>query len=159
MTAQPSYAPPPPPAPPPSFLPNWVRWLGLGCGAFLLLGAVVGSVFFVALRLATAGPEKTVKAFLAAAATGDFAAAHGYFSEPLKRAKPLAQFSQEASPYRHLFAVTDTTFSNRSVDMSGAELSGSVTLQSGTTIPAAFKLVRENGQWRLSEYQIGTPLN
>src|SRR5262245_39956841 len=108
MTAQPSYAPPPPPAPPPSFLPAWARWLGLGCGSFLLFGAVIGSLVFVVVRMGTAGPEKTVKAFLDAAGSGDFTTAHGYFSEPLKQQQPLAAFSSVAAANRNLFQVSDT---------------------------------------------------
>jgi hypothetical protein len=156
MTAQPSYAPPPPPAPPPSSLPAWVRWVGLGCGAFVLLGVVVGSVIFLVVRKATAGPEATIQAFLAAAGSGDFTAAHGYFAAPLKEVQPLEQFSSVAAANRHLFEVKETTFNNRSVDLNGAELSGTVTLATDTELPATFKLVKEGGEWRLISYQIGS---
>ena len=153
---QPSYAPPPPPAPPPSALPPVVRWIGLGCGAFLLLSAVAGSLFFLVLKKATAGPEQTVQAFLAAAGSGDFATAHGYFSEALKEKQPLAEFSDLAAKHQQAFQVQDTTFNNRSVNLGGAELSGSVTLTSGDQLPASFKLVKEKGQWRLISYQLGS---
>ncbi len=156
MTAQPSYAPPPPPGPPPSSLPGWARWLGLGCGAFLLFATLIGSVVFLVVQRATKGPEDAVKAFLTAAGNGDYAAAHDYFSAPLKQAQPFEQFKAVAAANRQLFQVQDTTFNNRSVDLSGAELSGTVTLTSGTTLPASFKLVKEADQWRLTSYQIGT---
>ena len=156
MTAQPSYAPPPPPAPPPSTLPSWARWIGLGCGAFILFAAVAGTVFVVFLQKATAGPEQTVQAFLAAAGSGDFAIAHGYFSERLKEIQPLDEFTAQAEAHQQLFQVKDTTFNSRSVDLRGAELAGSVTLTSGDTLPASFKLVKENGQWRLTSYQLGS---
>ena len=156
MTAQPSYAPPPPPGPAPSFLPAWLRWVGLGCGAFLLLASIAGSVGFVVVHKATGGPEKAVQAFLAAAGRGDYAAAHAYFSEPLKQVQPLDQFASEASAHRQAFQVKDTTFNNRSVTLDGAELSGSVTLVGGETLPASFKLVKENGEWRLTSYQLGS---
>jgi hypothetical protein len=155
MTAQPSYAPPPPPAPPPSVLPLWARWLGLGCGALLLLAAVAGTVFTVFLQKATAGPEQTTQAFLAAAGTGDFATAHSYFSERLKEVQPLEQFARQAEAHQQLFQVKDTTFNSRSVDLRGAELSGTVTLATGNELPASFKLVKENGEWRLTSYQLG----
>ncbi len=155
MAAQPTYAPPLPPAPPPSPLPAWLRFLGIGCGALLLLGMVAGSLFFLLMRKATEGPEETVKAFLAAAGSGDYDTAHGYFSEELKRVQPLGQFSAQAAAHQQVFQVQDTTFNNRSVDPSGAKLSGSVTLTSGTELPASFELVKENGQWRLTSYQLG----
>jgi hypothetical protein len=155
MSAQPSYAPPPPPAPSPSYLPAWLRWIGLGCGAFLLFASLVGSVLFVVVHKATGGPEKAIQEFLAAAGRGDYATAHGYFSEPLKQVQPLEQFTAEASAHQQAFQVQETTFNNRSVTLDGAELSGSVTLVGGATLPASFKLVKENGQWRLTSYQLG----
>jgi hypothetical protein len=150
------YGSPAPLAPPPSPIPGWARWLALGCGALMLLGMVIGTVTFLVVQKATEGPEQTVQAFLAAAAAGDFETAHGYFAEPLKQVQPYEQFSAVASANQQLFAVEDTTFSNRSVDMAGAELSGTVTLAGGTVLPASFKLVRENGEWRLNSYQIGS---
>ena len=155
MAAQP-YAPPPPPAPPPSPLPGWLRFLGIGCGALLLLGMVAGSLFFLLIRKATEGPEETVKAFLTAAGSGDFDTAHGYFSADLKRVQPRDQFSAQAAAHQQLFQVRDTTFDNRSVDLQGAKLSGSVTLTAGPVLPASFELVKEDGQWRLTSYQLGS---
>ena len=154
--APPGYGSPAPPAPPPSFLPGWAKWLGLGCGALLLLGAVIGTVVTLVVQRATAGPEQTVQAFLAAAAAGDFQAAHAYFAEALKTAQPYEQFSSVAGANQQLFAVADTTFNNRSVDLAGAKLSGTVRLASGAEMPASFELVRENGEWRLVSYQIGS---
>jgi hypothetical protein len=104
---------------------------------------------------ATAGPERVVHAFLDAAAEGDWSAAHAHFSEALKGVQPLDQFTAIGAANQHLFQVSDTTFNSRSVDLEGAELSGTVTLTAGTELPASFRLVRENGEWRLNSYQIG----
>ena len=57
---------------------------------------------------------------------------------------------QLAAAHQQLFQVQDTTFNSRSVDLSGAKLSGSVTLTGGTELPASFELVKESGQWRLT---------
>lgn len=154
--APPGLGPPAPVAPPPSFLPAWARGALLGCGALLLAGTVLGAIFFTVLQKATAGPEQTVQAFLAAAAAGDFATAHGYFAENLKQVQPFEQFSAVAGANRHLFAVEETTFNSRSVDLAGAKLAGSVTLADGTELPASFELVRDGSDWRLVSYQIGT---
>jgi len=155
MTAQPSYAPPPPPAPPPSALPPVVRWIGLGCGAFLLLGVVASSVFFLVIKKATSGPEQTIQAFLAAAGSGDSATAHGYFSAALKRKQPLEEFGQAVASHQQLFQVRETTFNSRSVNLAGAELAGTLTLTSGDELPASFTLIKEDGEWRLTSYQLG----
>ena len=152
----PGYGPPAPAGPPPSFIPPPARWLLLGCGAIMLLGMVIGTVVTLVVQKATEGPEQTVQAFLAAAAAGDFEAAHGYFAEPLKVAQPYETFSSVAAANQHLFAVEETTFNSRSIDMSGAKLAGTVRLATGTELPASFDLVQENGEWRLVSYQIGS---
>ncbi|HXT20346.1 MAG TPA: hypothetical protein VN923_06325 [Thermoanaerobaculia bacterium] len=155
MAAQPTYAPPPPPAPPTSGIPAPVRWIGLGCGALLLLAIVASALFFLFIRKATEGPEQTIQAFLTAAGSGDFDTAHGYFSEDLKKVQPLSEFSSAAAAHQQLFQVRDTTFNSRSVTLKGAELSGTVTLTAGPELPASFKLTKEGGQWRLTSYQLG----
>ena len=152
---QPAYAPPPPPMPPPSPLPGWARLLGVGCGALLLLAAVIGTTVLAVVNRASAGPEETVQTFLAAAAAGDWTTAHAQFAAGLKEAQPYDQFSTIGAENQRFFQVQDTTFNNRSVNPAGAELSGSVTLADGSQLPASFKLVKEEGEWRLISYQIG----
>jgi hypothetical protein len=154
MSVMPPAAAPPAPAAKPKR--HWGRWLALGCGGIIVLGALFAGAMYVVVRKATAGPEQVVKEFLSAAAAGDYAAAHGYFSAPLKHVQPLAAFTSMAKANPEMFAITDTTFSNRSVDTTGAELSGTVTLKSGTELPASFKLVREKKEWRLIAYHLGS---
>jgi hypothetical protein len=130
--------------------------IALGCVGAAIVVALLAVILTVVVKKATAGPEAVVKEFLAAAAAGDYAKAHSYFSAPLKQVQPLAQFQAAASARSSFFQVKDTTFSERSVNTSGASLSGSVTLTSGTQVPASFKLVRENGAWKLIGYNIGS---
>src|SRR5690606_2892473 len=102
--APPGYGSPLPPAPPPSPIPPPLRYVLLGCGGMLLLAAVVGTIIALVVQKATAGPEQTVQAFLAAAAAGDFAGAHGHFSAQLQQVQPLDQFSALAAANQQLFA-------------------------------------------------------
>ncbi len=135
---------------------GWIKWVALGCFlALVLFGAILGGIVWT-VQKATAGPEEAVQGFIAAAAGGDYETAHDYFSAPLKQVQPYEQFAAEAEANSSFFAITDTTFNNRSVDMNGAELSGNVTLESGTVVPAQFKLVRENDEWKLISYNIGS---
>ncbi|MGH9363509.1 MAG: hypothetical protein ACRD2T_16485 [Thermoanaerobaculia bacterium] len=150
---EPPVAPPPPaPAPPKR---GWLKWVGLGCGCLVL--AVVGFFLltYFGVRAATAGPEQIVHRFLEAAEEGDYEEAHGYFAAPLKQAQPLDRFSAEAQANSSFFQITDTTFNQRSIDTAGAKFSGTVTLESGTEMPASFELVRENDEWKLISYHIG----
>lgn len=130
--------------------------IAIGCGVLLLafalfIGALIGFVWF-----ATAGPEEAVRGFLAAAAAGEYEKAHDYFAVPLKEQQPLNEFRDGAEKTPSLFAIVDASFTDRSIDETGARLSGTVTLEAGTTVPASFRLVREGDAWKLIAYQLGS---
>lgn len=142
-------APPPPPmqAPP----RRWGRWVALGCGGLIALVAVL----FMIVMAASAGPEKVVQEFLAAAGRGDYGVAYDTFSGPLKESQSYDDFAGAAEANSNLFQVVETTFSNRSVDLQSAKFSGTLTLQGGGEVPASFELTKEDGDWKLIAYHIG----
>lgn len=135
---------------------SWGKWVGLGCGIAVLLAIGFACVLFFVVKKATAGPEEVIQKFLTDAGAGNYEAAYDAFSVPLKETQTLADFAAAAAANPSLFQVKETTFSNRSVDQSGAELSGTLTLESGTELPASFKLVRENDKWKFIAYHIGS---
>jgi len=135
----------------------WGRWIALGCGALVVLVGLFVVLLVFVVKKVTAGPEEVVQQFLAAAADGNYAAAHEFFSAPLKEAQPLAEFTAAAEANPTLFKVTDTTFNERSIDLAGAKLAGTVTLAAGTEVPASFDLVKEKGAWKLIGYHLGMP--
>ena len=134
----------------------WIRWILMGCGGLGVLLIVFVVVILLVVKQATAEPEKVVRTFLTEAAAGNLEAAHECFSAPLKEAQPFDQFAAGVNANRHLFNVADTSFTERSVDMQGAKLAGTVTLASGTEVPCSFELVRENETWKLISYNIGS---
>ncbi len=134
----------------------WLRWVLLGCGGAVALLVIFVVVLLFVVKQATAAPEEVVQTFLAEIAAGNLEAAHDCFSAPLKEVQPFEQFAAGVNANRHLFDVADTSFTNRSVDMSGAEFAGTVTLESGTEVPCSFKLVREKETWKLISYNIGS---
>lgn len=135
---------------------GWLKWVALGCGLAVLLVVAFAGVLFFVVKKATAGPEEVVQKFLSDAGAGNYEAAYDAFSAPLKETQSLADFAAAAAANPHLFRVKDTSFTNRSIDTSGAEFSGTLTLDSGTEMPATFQLVRENDQWKFIAYHIGT---
>ncbi len=134
----------------------WLRWVLLGCGGAVALLAILVVVILLFVKQATAAPEEVVQTFLTEAAAGNLEAAHDCFSAPLKEVQPYDRFAAGVNANKHLFDVADTSFTNRSVDMAGAEFEGTVTLRSGTKVPCSFKLVRENEDWKLIAYNIGS---
>jgi len=155
MTVAPAVAPPPVESG--SRGKNaWIKWVALGCGGLLVVVAVFVLLMITVVRKATAGPEAAVQSFLAAAGSGHYAAAYDFFSAPLREAQSLEAFESAAKKQASLFKVRDTTFSSRSVDNAVARLSGTLTLESGTKVPASFQLVEEKGRWKLIAYNIAS---
>jgi hypothetical protein len=134
----------------------WLRWVLFGCGGVSALLIVFVVVILVVVKQVTAAPEEVVQTFISEAAAGNLEAAHDCFSAPLKEVQPFDQFAAGVNANQHLFDIADTSFTNRSVDMGGAEFEGTVTLNSGTEVPCSFKLVRENDTWKLISYNIGS---
>lgn len=134
---------------------SWLKWVLIGCGGFLALMVILIVVLFFVVKQVTAGPEEVVQTFLAEAAAGNLEASYDCFSAPLKEVQPFAEFSSAVTQNRQFFDISDTSFSERSVDMQGAKLSGTATLAAGTQLPCSFELVRENDEWKLLSYNIG----
>ncbi len=131
------------------------RW-GLRVGIAVLGVAIFGIGIFIVVMRMTAEPERVVRDFMAQAAAGEYAAAHAHFSAPLQQVQPLEAFGAMVQANAMYFQVTDLSFNQRSIDEAGAEFAGSVTLESGTELPATFSLVREREDWKLIKYYIGS---
>ena len=159
-----TYVPPPAGGPgdpyPPPQKPNrgWIKWVAIGCGLVLLLIvgfiALIGGGIFYGIKKATAEPERVVKSFLAAAASGDYQAAHNHFSTALKQEQPYEQFAESAAANQQLFKTTDTTFGTRNMSGSTCTLAGTLKLEDGSSAPASFTLEREGNEWKLVSYNI-----
>lgn len=132
------------------------RRILVGCGALAVLIVLFVALIFLVVWRATAGPEEVVQDFLASTSAGDYTAAHDQFCAPLKEQQPLEEFAAMVEANTQLFRVKDTSFTERSIDLRGAELAGTVTLESGTEVPASFRLVKENDDWKLIAYNLGS---
>lgn len=135
---------------------GWGKKVGIGCGALIAGVTVLVVVVFFLVRTLTAGPEQVVRDFLTAAAAGDYEKAHTAFSAPLKERQPFEAFTAAVKQNPSLFQVKDISFSERSIDTSGAKLTGTLTLDAGTEVPATFSLVKENDTWKFLSYSVGS---
>lgn len=134
---------------------SWLAWTGIGCGVVLVVLVALALGGYWLVRSATTGPEEIGRAFLAAAAQGDYPGAHAFFSAPLKEKQPLETFSASARANASLFKVKAVAYTERSIDLAGAKLAGTATLDSGTSVPISFSFVKENDTWKLLGYHIG----
>lgn len=138
---------------------NWGAIILGGCGCLLFgIGvlALIGWFGFKGVMAATEAPETAVKEFLAAAGSGDVETAHGYFSNALKEVHPIEALRAEMEGSPELFQVADTTFNERSRDMTQATFRGTLTLTNGSEVPCEFVLIEEEGAWKLISYSIGS---
>ncbi len=135
---------------------RWLKWVGIGCGGLLVLCIVFGIGVYFIVRTASAGPEQVVQEFLSAAGAGDADRAYVCFSAPLKEVQPLEKFRATVTAHPTLFSVTDTSFTERTVNLTTAKLAGTATLKSGTHMRMSFGLTKENGAWKLTAYHIGS---
>lgn len=135
---------------------SWVKWVVIGCGGLILLAIAGGVGAFFMVTMLTAGPEQAARDFLAAAAAADYARAHDHFSVPLKESQPLEEFTAAVKATPSLFDIADLSFTERSIDTAGAKLSGTATLRAGTTVPVSFTFGKENDEWKLLGYTLGS---
>jgi hypothetical protein len=133
----------------------WGKWVGIGCGAALVIIVTLVVVLFFVVKTLTAGPEQVARQFLDAAAAGNYPAAHAAFSAPLKERQSLQAFAETAAAQKSLFAIADFSFNERSINLETAKLAGTATLKSGTVVPVSFEFVQENRAWKLIAYHIG----
>lgn len=101
------------------------------------------------------GAREVIEAFLEAAGDGDWEAAHGHFSGPLREAQPYEEFVSMGEGNAGLFRVEETRLDSSRAE-EGPRYEGTVVLEGGQEIPATFTLVREDGEWRLIAYNLGS---
>jgi hypothetical protein len=134
----------------------WLKWGGIGCVGLLVLASALVAALFLFVRSATSGPEAVARTFFAAAAAGDYRAAHATFAAPLQESQPLEAFVAAAERHPSLFNVKDVSFTDRSIDLSGAKLAGTAMLASGTEVPVSLTFAREHDTWKILSYHIGS---
>jgi len=125
--------------------------IALGLVAFVaLIGLLIVGVFY-----ATSGITDTADEFFAEAREGDFDAAKQLTSQRLqseRTGESLGKFLEQNG----LNAVTETSWSSRSINNDRGELEGTVTTQSGAAIPIKIEFVYEQEEWRITYIDVET---
>jgi hypothetical protein len=155
-----AYYPPPPGyyAPPPPRKSNKRLWwiIGGAVGAFLIL-VVVGIILLVTTLLHTGGPARDASvAYFAAVKAHDWPTAYDKLSASLQATTKPADLQatwtrreQANGPIDH-FNVTNTNVNNTNGKVT-ATVTGTLVYASGTSDPKVVTLVKENGNWKLSQ--------
>lgn len=136
-----------------------VPWILGGCGCLLFgLGVLVLGIFFVVMK-ATEEPEKVVKEFLSASASGDADRAYACFAPELTQVQSLDEFRSVLAANPQLFDVdvNALNYTKRSVENGTATFEGTVPARSGGELPCDFTLQQYENGWKLIGWHIGNP--
>jgi hypothetical protein len=124
---------------------------------FIVAGAtiiVIGAMVVVNFGL-TSGPAPLMatKAFYDAAERGDYQKAYAQFHSDLQAAQSLQEFvalARDHEAFRH--ATYRRWFTKVQDDVATVE--GAITVEGEIQVSAVFRLVQENGDWRIIDYTL-----
>ena len=123
------------------------RWMKIVLGVVVVIVlAVAGGLYF------TSGIVDTANDFFKAVQQKDMVKARGYLAEELKASadeRTLAAFLARNA----LTSVKDTSCSSREVSGGKGELTGTVTTESGGTVPLKLIFVKEKDVWKIYAIQ------
>lgn len=140
---------------------KWLMLGAVGCGIFLLMGAMVAIQFGLQFRRALVDlrdAQQTVDIFLAAAGNRDYTGAYDALSAKLVRQKSFAQFKSELAANPDHFQVAETQFDEKAEfrhEERTVKLIGTLKLRNGERVPARFFLIVEGGYWLIDSYSVG----
>ncbi len=125
-----------------------LKWVAIGCGGAILIFVILITIIFAVVLKVTSGPVKVVESQLEAIRANDIKKAYDFNSLQFKKSVPYKDFRQIV---RHTAALKDNksaSFNNRKIKDGIATLRGTIKFKGGK-IPAEYRLVKENGQWRI----------
>jgi hypothetical protein len=116
----------------------------------VVLGGVVFIILVVSLALyATSGLLVPINAQLEALRAGNLRGAYEQTSSAFQQTTSYEQFAAFVKAYPGLFKNKDTSFSDRSWEGSQGHVKGTLIDDSGGVIPIEYRLVKENGKWKI----------
>ena len=131
-------------APPAAERPKMATWKKV------LLGIVGAIVLAVSLAIFLTGSlVDAVDRQLAALRAGDVDAAYAMTSDAFKRAVSRERFAAFLKANPALMHVTDHSFTTRERENGIGTLKGTLETENGGRIPVVYKLVEENGAWKI----------
>jgi len=170
--AQGRFSPPPPAAPPKagvgaSPVPSMgageappakkgkgpVFWIVGGCCGCLMLMLLGFGLFFGGIWFMSKGASDAVSTHITQVKSGQVEAAYRATSQGFQSQVSLDAFVAMVNEHPALHTNKDATFMNRSVQNDTARLSGVLTSAAGGTENVVFELVKESGQWKVSNIQ------
>ncbi len=116
----------------------------------LLLGVVLFVVFVVVLvLLLTKGITDVVNKQLVALKKGDLYTAYSLTSKDFKNSVSFESFKEFVERYPSLSKNKSHSFTERSIENNIGTLKGTLKSEDGAITPVEFKLIKEEGEWKI----------
>ncbi|MFH1078480.1 MAG: DUF4864 domain-containing protein [Patescibacteria group bacterium] len=127
----------------------------------ITLGVIGGFFAFIALIIfaafaMTSGPVKATEAELALLRSGDVEQAYAALASDFRSSVPATEFDSFLATYPVFTKSKKVSFSSREVVNDESTLKGTLTAEDGTATRVEFRLVKEEGMWRIVSMQVLT---
>lgn len=110
---------------------------------------VVALVFY-----ATSGLVNAVKNELDALKMGNISLAYSYTSKDFQKATPINNFAAFLNQYPSLKNNSSYFFSSREIENDTGTVAGTLTAKDGARTPIEFKLIKEDGVWKILSIKV-----
>jgi hypothetical protein len=121
----------------------------------LVIGLLFASLMMFVLSIiaiafyATSGITDTVRSQLTALRAGDYVKAYSYTSKDFQHTTSFDEFKKFVDQHPALKNNKDSTFTSREIENNMGAISGTLEAMDGATTPIEYRLIRENGQWKI----------
>jgi len=135
-----------------------LKWIALGCGVFLLVGACGVTAAFFAFQGLSDAPEGQARGFFADLRTGNYEDALARTNAAYQSTHTLQGFQTSISAIPTATQQTDVSFSDRNISGDSASMGGNLMTPNGA-IPVTVTLSRAGEYWYIDSVTVqGQPL-
>jgi len=130
-----------------------LKWIGIGCGIFLLLGLCTGGGVFLMCQSQLGPPVDASASFFADIRRSDYQQALSRMNGTYQGTHPLPTFQQNVQQIPALTQQTGATFNNTSVNNDVATVSGSLSTPNGD-VPVTVTLSKSGEHWYIDSVMV-----
>jgi hypothetical protein len=127
---------------------------GIGC---LVLVSGIAAFLFYRFYFYARGPSKMLEDHIEAINQGNYELAYTYFAADLKEDVSLQEFREQLDGFSTLLPTRDNSFAHIKIVNNRASVDGTMTGRDGSIFPIQYELIREQGVWKISNYQWTNP--
>jgi hypothetical protein len=138
-------------------MPNGVKKKGMPTWLKVIIGLVAFAVIVVIIAMMATSPVvKPVEKQLEYLKAGNVQAAYDLTSNEFKNATTLEAFKAFLVQYPSLSNNKTHKFDSREITNNNGTVKGTLEANDGTQTPIEFRLIKENGAWKILGLQVGS---